>query len=181
MEQETLTVTGIKLLPAGSPIRLSEEAGRFTITIPPKGLRGKGLITVSVIGVWMFTMLIWSILLLMMRPVNVLYSVPFWAIGFITLFKSLNMLRLEQTLIIERDIIRMKMNRGSKSEERQFKIVDSVVNIVEGPYYTFTGLNKRGQYPAIINDGEAFGFAERSSSDEKKWLVSYINKLLQNK
>jgi hypothetical protein len=181
MEQETLNLNETKLQPTGSAIRLVNESGTIKITIPAKGLKGKGLITVSVIGVWMFTMVIWSILLLMMKPINVLYSVPFWAIGFITLFKSLNMLRLEQTVIIENDTITMRMKRGSKSEERQFNTQDSVVNIVEGPFYSYTGLNKRGQYPAIINGGEAFGFAERSTSDEKAWLVTFINKYLHNK
>lgn len=181
MEQETIKEKESKHLPSDSKIKLAEIQGTVSITIPAKGLKGKGLITVSVIMVWLFTMLIWSILLLMMKPINVLYSVPFWAIGLITLFKSLNMLRLEQTLIIENETIILKMRRGSKADEKQFRVKDTVVNIVEGSYYSYTGLNKRGQYPAIIYNQEAFGFAERSSSEEKAWLVSYINKLLESK
>ena len=180
-QEESLKVKEPITLPSGSSIKLTEQAGVKTIIIPARGFKGKGLLTVSVILLWLFTMMAWSVLLLMMKPVYVLYSIPLWAIGLLTLFKSLKMLSLEQTLVIEGDKITMKMTRDTKGDEKEFNVKDLVVNLVEGSYYSYAGFSKRGQYPAIISNDEAFGFAERSSSEEKAWLLKYINNSLQNK
>lgn len=160
--------------PVNSNLEIIDKDGGLEIVIPAKGIKGKGLISIIVITVWLFTMLVWSIILFMMNPLYVLYSVPFWAIGFITLYKSLNVLRLEQRIIIKNGLISLKLKRGIKYDVKDFPS-GVVIQLVEGSYYSYSGLNRRGQYPAIIQNGEAFSFAERVNAKEKAWLISLIN------
>lgn len=167
--------------PPESIIKVMTDENSIILRIPAKGFKGKGLITMIVITVWMFTILVWTVLLLNMKPYYMLYSLPFWAIGFWTLIKSFKMLRLEQSIILNESSITLRMKRGGIMDERQFPKKDIVVSIVEGSYYSFTGLNKRGRYPAIILNNEAFGFAERSSASEKEWIMNFIKANLTGK
>ena len=165
---------------AKSKIKITESSDQISVYIPPKGVRGGAMVTIIVIALWMFTILVWSVLLGMMKPLNILYSLPFWAIGVWTLMKALKMIRLNQEVIISSGYVILKVSMGSKNEERQFERGEVKINFIEGSYYDYTGLNKRGQFPAIIYKGEAFSFAERSSIQEKKWLVKYLNDKLNN-
>ncbi len=163
-------------------IKIKEESGNWTISIPATGYMGKGLLTIIVISVWMLTILIWTVLLIFMKPIYALYSIPFWLIGIVTLLKSAKMLNLDQVIEIKQDTLWLKMKKGGKYDEKEFKISEVMVNLVEGSYYTYSGLSKRGQYPAIIMKNEAFGFAERLPIHEKQWLVGFINtRLLSRK
>lgn len=181
MNKETKQLPDSPSVPDESNIFLESEADGHVLRIPPKGFKGKGLITLVVIVVWLFTILVWTVLLLNMKPLYVLYSIPLWAIGFWTLIKSTKILRLEQFIILNGSSITLRLKRGNIVDERQFNIKDVDVGIVEGSYYSFTGLNKRGQYPAIIYNKEAFGFAERCSATEKEWIVNFINAYLTGK
>lgn len=174
IQQETI------IKPGNSNIQVNEYENSFQVIIPAKGLRGNGLLTLIVIGVWLFTILVWTIFLLFMKPVNALYSIPFWAIGLVTLVKSINMLRMEQTITLKKDSVILKIKRGNKYDERAFNIKESSVNLVEGSYYSYTGLNRRGQFPAIINNNESFGFGERCSKEEKTWLLNFITNYYKN-
>mgnify|MGYP000958289665 FL=1 len=181
MNKETIQVPYAPSVPDDSKITLTNESNGLVLRIPPKGFKGKGLITMIVIAVWLFTILVWTVLLLNMKPLYVMYSVPFWAIGFWTLIKSNKMLRLEQFIILDNSSITLRLKRGQIADERQFAIKDVDVGMVEGSFYSFTGLNKRGQYPAIIYNNEAFGFAERCSAAEKEWIMNFINTNLAGK
>lgn len=161
--------------PKSKNIKIKQDSGNWILSIPATGYRGKGLLTIVVIAFWMLTILIWSVLLLFMKPIYVLYSVPFWLIGIVTLLKSVKMMNLEQVIEIHHNSIRLKMKRGNILDEKEFKLDEVVIKLVEGSYYTYSGLSKRGQYPAIIKNNEAFGFAERLSIREKQWLVGFIN------
>ncbi|MGE5457664.1 MAG: hypothetical protein ACM3RX_04855 [Methanococcaceae archaeon] len=166
--------------PEKSKIQVNENDSSIQIVIPAKGLNGKGLITLIVIGVWLFTILIWTVILLFMKPINALYSIPFWAIGLLTLFKSMNMLRIEQVITLKKDSITLKIKQGIKYDEKIFNINDSSVNFIEGSYYSFTGLNRRGQFPAIIFNNESYSFGERCSISEKSWLLNLIKEYYKN-
>lgn len=160
---------------AKSNIKVTDSNNKVSVHIPPKGVKGGALVTLIVIALWMFTILVWSVLLVLMKPVNVLYSLPFWAIGFWTLFKALKMIRLEQEIIIEPEHLVLKVSTASKTEEKRFEKRNVKISLIEGSYYDYTGLNKRGQYPAIIYNDEAFSFGERTSSEEKRWMVIFLN------
>lgn len=181
MDKETKQLPLSPTAPNGSNITLATEGEAIVLRIPPKGFKGKGLLTMIVISVWMFTILVWTVLLLNMKPMYMLYSIPFWAIGFWTLIKSVKMLRLEQFIFLNESSITLCMKRGEIVDERQFPKKDIVVSIVEGSFYSYTGLNKRGRYPAIIYNNEAFGFAERSTANEKEWIMNLINADLTGK
>ncbi|HLN53060.1 MAG TPA: hypothetical protein VK212_05085 [Lentimicrobium sp.] len=165
---------------AKSNIIVRESESQLKISIPPKGIKGAALVTLIVIALWMFTILVWSVLLAMVKPVNMLYSLPFWAIGFWTLLKAIKMIRLKEEIIIESEFITLRRSTGQKREERKFERKDVKISLIEGSYYDYSGLNKRGQFPAVIYNEEAFGFGERSSTDEKNWLVNFINEKLNN-
>lgn len=181
MDKATSQFSPSSILPSDSKISLSFEGGTRVLRIPPKGFKGKGLITMIVLSVWMFTILIWTVLLLNMKPLYMLYSIPFWVIGIWTFIKSVKMMRLEQFIILSETSIILRMKRGDTVDERLFPKKNIVVSIVEGSYYSYTGLNKRGRYPAIIYNNEAFGFAERSSTSEKEWIMNFIKDDLTGK
>lgn len=181
MVKDTELTISTSSAPPESKIKVMTDENSTILRIPAKGFKGKGLITMIVITVWMFTILVWTVLLLNMKPLYMLYSLPFWAIGFWTLIKSIKMLRLEQSIILNENSVTLRMKRGDIIEERQFLKKDIVVSLVEGSFYSYTGLNKRGQYPAIIYNNEAFGFAERSSVSEKEWLLNFVKANLTGK
>ncbi len=100
--QETETISTIQEI-SKSKIIVNDSGDQTTVRIPPKGIKGSALVTIIVIAIWMFTILIWTVLLGMMKPLNMVYSVPFWAIGVWTLVKALKMIRLRQDVVITRD------------------------------------------------------------------------------
>lgn len=152
----------------------------ISINIPSKGFKGKGLAYVSIISFWLTTILIWSIVLVLMKPIYGLYALPFWAIGIITLIKSVKVLKLEQNVIVNESSLILQMKRGEAIEEMSFPIKGVIVELIEGTYYSYSGLNRRGVYPAIIYNEEAFGFGERLNESDKKQIVNLINRLINN-
>lgn len=180
MDNKAEIKTSILSPPQGSAIKLVQSVENTTLTIPAKGFKGKGLLTISFIGLWLLTILIWSVLLLAMKPVNVLYSIPFWAIGIITLVKASNILRLEQSVIIYDEHISLKLKRGHKADELSFNKDEVSISLVEGSYYNYTGLSKRGIYPAILFHENAYSFGERLTNSEKKWLVDFLSYYTKN-
>lgn len=161
--------------PPAGVVLLQGPAGDTSITIPAKGARGKGLLTLVFIGLWLFTILVFTVFLFMINPVSALYSLPFWGIGFWTFFKALSVLRLKQSILLSHDTLTISMKQGNKSDEKTFPANEIKISLVEGPYYSYSGLSRRGQYPAVIYKDESFGFAERCSSGEKTWLLNFIN------
>lgn len=161
--------------PVTGSIKVLEQPGITTLTIPARGVRGNALVTLMVIALWLFTIMVFTVFLFLMKPVMALYSLPFWAIGIWTFLKSFSMIRLEQSIDLQKDSLTLKMKQGNKADEMSFPVKDIKISFVEGSFHTYTGLSKRGQYPAIIYKEESFGFAERCSAEEKKWLLNYIN------
>ncbi len=174
MIKDPVQIISASTAPPESKIKVTIDENSTILLIPPKGFKGKGLITMIIISVWMFTILVLTVLLLNMKPLYMLYSLPFWAIGFWTLIKSVKMLRLEQSIILNDSSIILRLKRGGIIDERKFPKKDIVISLVEGSFYSYTGLNKRGRYPAIIYNNEAFGFAERSSTSEKEWIMNFV-------
>ncbi len=175
MQSQTNTPVNETNIPSdGNVFATTDGSGNIKLIIPAKGFKGKGLLTIVIIGIWMLTILVWSGLLVMMKPIYVLYSLPFWAIGIHTLIKAIRILTIEQTILVDDSTVTLRMERGDKTEERIFNKNEVLVSFIEGSYYSYTGLNKRGQYPAFIVNNEAFGFAERATGREKKWLTDYL-------
>lgn len=165
--------------PVESKIRLTEKNDGAQIVIPAKGLRGKGLVTILIIAAWLVTILVWTVILLMMKPMNALYSIPFWFIGLLTLVKAINILRLEQTITLEKGAITLKLTQGNKYDQKTFNIDNTTVSMIEGSYYSHAGLSRRGQFPAIIFNNQSYSFAERLTPSEKSWLIQYIREFYQ--
>lgn len=159
-------------------ITVTESGDKILYSIPAKGIKGSGLVTMIVIMIWLLTILVWTAILLMMKPVNALYSLPLWGIGIFTLIKSLKILKLDQFIEISANEIVLRMRQGSKFDEKRFDKNSVSLSLVEGSYYSTNGLMRRGQYPAIISKDEAFGFGERLSVKEKQWLLDSIKEKL---
>ncbi len=167
-DQETITT------PAFSNLKISQSGNGIKYTIPAKGVKGTGLVTIIVILVWLVTILVWTGILLMMKPINALYSIPLWAIGIFTLIKSLKVLSIEQSIELTPNAVIFSIRQGAKYDERKFNKDEITMSLVEGSYYSANGLMRRGQYPAIIYNEEAFSFGERLSVKEKQWLIDSI-------
>lgn len=180
MENTFINIATPHPLPQGSDIELKTSGNQTLVTIPAKGYKGKGLITLVVIILWMVTILVWSLLLLTMNPLYTLYSIPLWLIGIFSLIKSKKIITLEQQVTISAESIELNLKQGTKTDSRKFPLNKVSVSLVEGSYHSLSGLSRRGSYPAIIFEDTAFGFAERSSFEEKQWLINTINNVINH-
>lgn len=164
--------------PSGSRIYMVRTNSELHVTIPSMVNTGKGLATLLVIALWIITVMIWTVLMLSINRNATFLAIPFWVIGILSFLKSRKILGIAQTLTITNDFIEFSVMQGSKKESTRFALDDIKVQMVEGSYYSISGLNRRGIYPAIIYNDEAFGFAERSNTFEKKWLVQSLNEFI---
>lgn len=169
--------------PSKSKIKLTPEgSGRYTILIPREGLSAKGFFTLFFIGLWMVMILIWSILLIQFGWVYLLISLPFWALSFVAIFLSGRTVFSSQMLEINKNELLLFKTVSDKTSHASFDIprIESI-SLVQGTFRTLQGITRRGIYPAIIYKGEAFGFGERCSADEKRWLVELLQKIITAK
>jgi hypothetical protein len=161
--------------PSGSRINIASTNSGLNVTIPSMINTGKGIATLLVIALWIITVMVWTVLMLSIKPNATFLAIPFWLIGIMSFLKSRKILSIAQSLTITSDFIEFTVMQGAKKESTRFALDDIKVLMVEGSYYSVSGLNRRGIYPAIIYNDEAFGFAERSNTFEKKWLVQTIS------
>lgn len=163
--------------PAKSKIKLlTDDAGRMSVHIPREGLSLRGSFTLLFIVFWMFMIIVWSILLMQFGMIWLLASVPFWALAITILVLSGRMIFSSQTLEMRNNELLLLKKTGGKTAHASFDIRKiEAISLVEGTYKTLAGITRRGTYPAIIYNKEAFGFGERCRSDEKYWLVTLLN------
>ncbi|MBV2247390.1 MAG: hypothetical protein KUL83_09520 [Lentimicrobium sp.] len=169
--------------PAKSKIKIiMEEPGKLSVHIPREGFSLRGFFTLLFNVFWMFMIVIWSILLMQFGYIWLLASVPFWALAITIFILSVRMIFSSQTLTINhRELLLLKKQNG-KTAHAIFDIrkIESI-GLVEGTYKTLTGITRRGTYPAIIYNKEAFGFGERCRSEEKRWLIDLLNNFIATK
>ena len=169
--------------PSKSKIKVTTEgSGRYTINIPREGMSRKGFFTLFFIGLWMIMIVIWSVLLIQFGWVWLLLSLPFWALAIVALVFSARMISSTQKLEINNKELLLFKKIGDKTAHASFEIkrIQSI-GLVQGAYRTLQGITRRGIYPAIIYNEEAFAFGERCSSDEKRWLVDLLQKIITDK
>lgn len=152
------------------------------IDIPREGFSMKGSFTLFVILFWLMMILIWTILLSQYGIVWTLLSIPLWLLGIVTLRLSLKMIFASQQLTVDENGMTIIKNHGGKTASVSFsrqEIKD--IFLVEGSYRTFSGITRKGVYPAVISNEQAYAFGERCSNSEKQWLLETVKKSLNFK
>lgn len=175
MESTSSKSSSLLTKPSGSRIDLSSIDNELRVNVPSLINTGLGIITMVVIFLWLISVLIWTVLILSINPILALVAIPFWVIGILSLLKSRKILSTSQSLTVTKEFLEFSVKQGSKKESTSFPLAEINIKMVEGSYNSISGLNRRGIYPAIIYNDEAFGFAERSNTNEKRWLVQAIN------
>lgn len=154
------------------------EPGITSLQIQREGFSYKGLFTLLIIVLWLLMIMIWTILLLQINRSLVAFSIPFWILGFVTLRLSLKVIMASQEIIVSKNEISIFKTESSKTAHITLKQqdIESII-FVEGAYKSLAGITRKGTYPAIISNQEAFGFGERCTKEEKQFLLDTIKNL----
>jgi len=166
---------------SGRIIITGTETGAKSFKIPAEGFSYKSLFTLLIIILWLLLIMIWTILLFQYSGTWALISLPFWLLGFVTLRLSLKVTFSSQEIIVSQDDVTIIKKEGSNIAHitlKKNKI--ETIAFVEGAFKSLAGITKKGIYPAIISENEAFGFGERCTKDEKQFLLDTIKVTILN-
>lgn len=163
----------------GSRLQISQpSAGITRLSIPREGFSMKGVFILSVIFFWMMMILAWMLLLIPLGWGWALLSVPFWLLSVISLRIAWKMLFSFQSVEVGNGSLTLKKTKGKVTAAAVFSLDEiEAVMLVEGTYRTLAGISRKGIYPAIIRNGEAFSVGERCSRSEKQWIVEVLKRL----
>ena len=144
-----------------------------------EGFSPRGIFILSIVVFWMLLILAWAVLLMQYGAAWSLLSIPFWAIGIASLVSVIKMLRMQQSIEIIGKGLQIKKGSGKTTAHVEFPVSSiSSVFMVEGTYKTLAGISRKGIYPAIIANGQAFAIGERCKREEKQWLVETLKSIL---
>lgn len=144
-----------------------------------EGFSARGIFILSIVIFWMLLILAWALMLVQYGVVWSLLSLPFWALGIVTLVSVLKMLSERQSVEINGKALQIKKISGKTTAHVELPLSSiSSVTLVEGTYKTLTGMSRKGIYPAIIARGEAYAIGERCKREEKQWLVETLQSIL---
>lgn len=144
-----------------------------------EGFSSRGIFVLSIVVFWMLLILAWALLLMQYGAAWSLLSIPFWAIGVATLISVIKMLRMRQSVEITGKGVQIKKGSGKTQAHVELPVSSiSTVAMVEGTYKTLAGISRKGIYPAIIANGQAFAIGERCKRDEKQWIVDTLKTIL---
>ncbi len=166
---------------AGRIIITGTETGARSFQIPAEGFSYKSLFTLLIIVLWLLLIMIWTILLFQYGGSWALISLPFWLLGIVTLRLSLKVIFATQEILVSPGDVTIIKKEGSNTSHitlKKNKI--ETIAFVEGAFKSLAGITKKGIYPAIISENEAFGFGERCTKDEKQFLLDSIKNIILN-
>lgn len=144
-----------------------------------EGLSPRGIFILSIVVFWMLLILAWAVMLLQYGVAWSLLSLPFWAIGIATLTSMIKMLRMRQSVEIVENGLQIKKGSGKTIAHVEIPISSiSSVSMVEGTYKTLAGISRKGIYPAIISNDQAYAIGERCKREEKQWIVDTLKSIL---
>lgn len=172
--------TGITVPPGKRLKLISEHNGGFVILISREGLSGRAVFILSVIIFWLLMIMAWAFMLAQYAVAWSLLSLPFWALGIITLLAFLKMIRLHQSVEIKGGKVLIQKTYSGVTFYADLNVKEiTSVSMVEGTYKTLAGISRKGIYPAFISKGEAYGIGELCSREEKQWLVNTLKSVLE--
>ncbi len=156
------------------------ENGTTTLSIPREGFSFKGLFTLMVIFFWLLMIMIWTILLVQYDLFWVFVSIPFWLLGIVTLRLSLKVIFSTQEILINERELTIIKKEGSKTAHVSFlrNNIETIIH-VEGALKALSGITRKGIFPAVISNGEAFGFGERCTKEEKQYLLETVKDIIR--
>ncbi|MBK6347182.1 MAG: hypothetical protein IPF68_14865 [Bacteroidales bacterium] len=160
-------------------IRISHpEPGTTSFEIPKEGFSYKGSFTLLIIISWLLMIMVWTILLLQFNSSLALISIPFWLLGIVTLRLSLKVIMASQEVVVSSRELTILKKEGSAIAHVTFRIKDiEKIILVEGAYKALSGITRKGNYPAVISNQEAFGFGERCTKEEKQFLLDAVKNI----
>ena len=145
-----------------------------------EGFSPRGIFVLSIVVFWMLLILAWAFMLLQYGVAWSLLSLPFWALGIYTLVSVIKMLRMRQSVEIKGKGLQIKKSSGKTTAHVELPLSSiSSVSLVEGTYKTLAGISRKGIYPAIIANGQAFAIGERCKREEKQWIVDTLKSILR--
>ncbi len=162
-------------------ITITESAtGTTSLGMPREGFSFRGLFTLTVIIFWLLMIMVWTILLLQYSYVWVFISIPFWLLGFVTMRLSHKVVFSIQEILVNEKELTIVKKEGSKTAHKSFprNEIETIVH-VEGAFKSLSGITRKGIFPAVISKGEAFGFGERCTKEEKQFLLDTIKNLIR--
>jgi hypothetical protein len=147
--------------------------------IAREGFSVRGILVLSLIVFWLMLIFAWAFMLLQYGIAWSLLSLPFWALGIVTLINVIKVLLQRQSVEITNGMLQIRKSRGNATAHVELPLKNiSSVSLVEGTFKTITGISRKGVYPAFIANGEAFGIGERCTRAEKQWLVQTLQSIL---
>lgn len=165
---------------SGKIVVTKPDLASSRFSIPREGFSLKGLFTLVVIVFWLLMIMVWTILLLQYAAIWALISIPFWLLGIVTLRLSLKVMLASQEIIVNPDEMTIVKKESSKTSHITLKRDDiEAVAYVEGAFKSLSGITRKGIYPAVISNNEAFGFGERCTKEEKQFLLENIKSILK--
>lgn len=162
--------------PPGKKIKLlSHSDSEVSMLIKREGLTLRSGFILTVILFWLLMIALWAFMLFQHGPAWSLLSLPFFALGILTLYTTLKMIRNHQRIEIARDKVFIYKTSGKVTAHAELLLKNiSDISMVEGTYKTLAGISRKGIYPAFITKGEAFGVAELCGKNEKQWLLEFL-------
>ncbi|MFH1121548.1 MAG: hypothetical protein V1775_17145 [Bacteroidota bacterium] len=154
------------------------ESGVTAISIPREGFSHKGLFTLLIIVAWLLMIMVWTILLLQFNASLALISIPFWLLGIVTFRLSLKVILSSQEVLISKQELTILRKEGSRTAHVTFRCsgIENII-MVEGAYKALSGITRKGTFPAVIHNQEAFGLGERCTKEEKQFLLNTIKNI----
>lgn len=151
----------------------------MVIMIGREGFSLRGIFVLSLVVFWMLLILAWALLLFQYNAALSLLSLPFWALGIYTLISVIKMLSIRQSVEITEKGVQIKKGSGKTTAHVELPVSSiSSVSMVEGVYKTLAGISRKGVYPAIISNGQAFAIGERCKREEKQWILETLKSIL---
>lgn len=162
--------------PPGNKIKLlSSSDSEASILIKREGLSLRSGFILTVILFWLLMIAVWAFMLFQYGPAWSLLSLPFFALGILTLYTTLQMIRNHQRIEIINGNVYIYKTSGKVTAHAELSLKNiSDISMVEGTYKTLAGISRKGIYPAFITNGEAYGVAERCRKFEKQWLLEFL-------
>lgn len=159
---------------------ISNEQNRIVLKIVREGFSARGIFVLSIVVFWLLLISAWAFMLLQYGVAWSLLSLPFWALGILTLINVIKVLRQQQSVVISEGMVQIIKSTGKTTAHVELSLKNiSTVTLVEGTFKTLAGISRKGVYPAFIANGEAFGIGERCNRAEKQWLLQTLQSILR--
>ncbi|MEM8890577.1 MAG: hypothetical protein AAGD28_21550 [Bacteroidota bacterium] len=175
--------------PANSRIKLKQGMGdNFEIVLAPGGFKFQYLFMFIFSFFWLAFISLWTFLAAQAGIFPVLFSIPFWLVGFSMLNNLLNTVRERQEICLKGDELRIRKKRVFLSKEYNFnikKMHDIRMNPIKMNPLLFLGniqfmssvkrrFRRIPELPTILKGEGNTHFFENANDVEQEWIVGFL-------